>query len=156
MGAQLVAISCQTFVELGWLSSFALKRHEIVYLEHTINHVMFQRYSRTSYALKPNALQSTCKVTKHFLKIKIISAQQLLHAKDGTGRKIVRGIADPFVEVFVFVLSWAVLCPLRSPSSNRSTTSEESRIRYIPGRATTAITAGYRIPQQRRGTNSGV
>jgi hypothetical protein len=35
------------------------------------------------------------------------------------------------------------LCPPRAPSSNRSTTSEEPQIRYIPGRATTAIIAGY-------------
>lgn len=77
-----------------------------------INHAMFQRNGRAGYVLKPLALreasdkQILSKRTNHFLKVTIISAQQVPRPKDSSGREIEKGIIDPYVEVSVHVPDW--------------------------------------------------
>ncbi|CAL1710104.1 unnamed protein product [Somion occarium] len=94
-GCQLVAINWQTF-DLGYM----------------INHAMFQRNGRAGYVLKPLALRTTdkqllSKRTKHFLDVKIISAQQLPRPKDSLGREVIdKNILDPFVEVSIHIPDW--------------------------------------------------
>ncbi|TCD60361.1 Phospholipase C [Steccherinum ochraceum] len=94
-GCQLVALNWQTF-DLGYM----------------INHAMFQRNGRAGYVLKPLALrggdkQLLSKRTKHYLDIKIISAQQLPRPKDSLGREIIdKSVLDPFVEISIHIPDW--------------------------------------------------
>ncbi|KAG8999389.1 Phospholipase C [Tulasnella sp. JGI-2019a] len=109
-GAQLVAINWQT-CDLGYM----------------INHAMFQRNGACGLVLKPEALrvkdkQSLGTLTKHYLDVKIISAQQLPHPKDSEGRELnTKSIIDPFVEVTLHVPDWSTENPETQPARESST-----------------------------------
>ena len=88
-----------------------MKAERFVDLGYMINHAMFQRNGRAGYVLKPLALrnpnkENLTKLTKHFLDVQVISAQQLPRPKDSVGREIVKGVVDPYVEVSLFVPDW--------------------------------------------------
>lgn len=90
---------------------------------YMINHAMFQRNGRAGYILKPPALRLAdkhllSKRTKHFLGLRIISAQQLPRPKDSQGREIFdKSTLDPFVEVSLYVPEWTQSPTLLTPSA---------------------------------------
>jgi len=77
-----------------------------------INDAMFRRNGKAGYVLKPQALREVHKDlltrrTKHCLKVRVISAQQLPRARDSQGREVVdKSVMDPFVEVSLLVPDW--------------------------------------------------
>ena len=77
-----------------------------------INDAMFRRNGKAGYVLKPQALREAHKDllnhrTKHCLKVRIISAQQLPRARDSQGREVVdKSVMDPVVEVSLLVPDW--------------------------------------------------
>jgi phosphatidylinositol phospholipase C delta len=123
-----------------------------------INHAMFQRNGCAGYVLKPNALRNPTKdnltkLTKHFLDIEVISAQQLPHPKDGTGRKIFKSIIDPFVEVSVFVPDWtkspyltetpAAYSPPLASTTAPVTAQQASTARYVSQKTSVVKNNGF-------------
>lgn len=137
-GCQLVALNWQTFGEsTSFFScvamSMGLTGHLLyVDLGYMINHSMFQRNGRAGYVLKPLALRSPdkhllTKRTKHYLDIKIISAQQLPRVKDSLGREIIdKSVLDPFVEVSIHIPDWTHSPFLPSTTSTSSASSTPS------------------------------
>ncbi|KAF8652863.1 hypothetical protein AX16_004112 [Volvariella volvacea WC 439] len=111
-GAQVVAINWQTF-DLGYM----------------INQAMFHRNGRSGYVLKPEALRDPSlsmlsKRTRHYLDVKIISAQQLPRPRDSTGQEIIeKSIVDPFVEVSLHIPDWNHSPFVRSDQSQQPTKS---------------------------------
>ncbi|KAK7056256.1 hypothetical protein VNI00_002808 [Paramarasmius palmivorus] len=95
-GAQVVAINWQTF-DLGYM----------------INHAMFQRNGRSGYVLKPAALRPNGKellrkYSKHFFRVKILSAQQLPRPRDALGHEIIdKTVLNPYVEVSLHIPVWS-------------------------------------------------
>ncbi|KAI5114602.1 hypothetical protein M0805_008002, partial [Coniferiporia weirii] len=91
---------------------------------------------RAGYVLKPLALRTPNKDplsqrTNYFLKIHIISAQQLPRRKDSEGREIIdSSVVDPYVEVSIHVPDWA-----RSPFIPDTPTA------YAPGPSSSSSTA---------------
>ena len=77
-----------------------------------INDAMYRRNGKAGYVLKPQALREAHKDflnhrTKHTLKVRVISAQQLPRARDSQGREVVdKSVMDPFVEVSLLVPDW--------------------------------------------------
>ena len=81
-----------------------------------INDAMFKRNGKAGYVLKPQALREVAKDllvhrTKHCLKVRVISAQQLPRPRDSSSRDILsgifdKGIIDPYVEVSLLVPDW--------------------------------------------------
>ena len=77
-----------------------------------INDAMFRRNGRAGYVLKPQALREAHKDlltqrTKHCLKVRVISAQQLPRPRDSQGHEIVdKSVMDPYVEVSLLVPEW--------------------------------------------------
>ena len=81
-----------------------------------INDAMFRRNGKAGYVLKPQPLREVHKNllihrTNHCLEMWIISAQQLPRPRDSQGHEILdkifnKGIADPYVEVLLFVPDW--------------------------------------------------
>ncbi|PFH48420.1 hypothetical protein AMATHDRAFT_65501 [Amanita thiersii Skay4041] len=133
-GAQVVAINWQTF-DLGYV----------------MNQTMFARNGRSGYVLKPEALRRPDNAemlavrTRHFLNIKIISAQQLPRPKDSRGQDIVdKTILDPYVEVSVHIPDWtrSPFLPHRSGTSGSgagivgaaTTTTTTTTAKYTPAR----------------------
>jgi hypothetical protein len=83
---------------------------------------MFQRNGRSGYVLKPMALRQNSgkdlllKTTTHTFDITIISAQQLPHRRDASGKEAQdKAIVDPYVEVTLYVPDW----PARPVSRKR-------------------------------------
>jgi len=78
-----------------------------------INDAMFRRNGKAGYVLKPQALREAHKDlltrrTKHCLKVRVISAQQLPRPRDSQGREILdKSIMDPYVEVSLLVPDWS-------------------------------------------------
>ena len=93
-----------------------------------INDAMFRRNGRAGYVLKPQALREVQKDllthrTKHCLKVRVISAQQLPRPRDSQGREIVdKGVMDPYVEVSLLIPEWTH-SPFLPP---------ESDVKYTP------------------------
>lgn len=77
-----------------------------------INDAMFRRNGKAGYVLKPQALREAHKDalnhrTKHRLRVRVISAQQLPRARDSQGREVVdKSVLDPYVEVSLLVPDW--------------------------------------------------
>ena len=77
-----------------------------------INDAMFRRNGKAGYVLKPQELREVHKDllthrTKHCLKVRVISAQQLPRPRDSQGHEIVdKSIMDPYVEVSLLVPEW--------------------------------------------------
>jgi len=77
-----------------------------------INDAMFRRNGKAGYVLKPQALREAHKDllthrTKHCLKVRVISAQQLPRPRDSQGHEIVdKSVMDPYVEVSLLVPEW--------------------------------------------------
>lgn len=99
MGCQLVTVNWQT-VDRGW----------------HINRAMFLRNGGAGYVLKSPALLDSSypvdlskhRLTKHVLKIRIISAQQLPRPKDHQGYEIIdKDTVDPYVKVTIHIPIWA-------------------------------------------------
>lgn len=88
-----------------------------------INDAMFRRNGKAGYVLKPQALREAHKDlltrrTKHLLKVRVISAQQLPRPRDSQGREIVdKSVMDPYVEVSLLVPDWTQ-CPFLPSESN--------------------------------------
>ncbi|KAF9652259.1 PLC-like phosphodiesterase [Thelephora ganbajun] len=110
-GAQLVSLNWQT-CDQGLM----------------INDAMFRRNGKAGYVLKPQALREAHKDllvhrTKHCLKVRVISAQQLPRPRDSQGREIVdKSVMDPYVEVSLLVPDW----------TQSSFSSSESDTKYTP------------------------
>ena len=92
-----------------------------------INDAMFRRNGKAGYVLKPQALREVHKDlltrrTKHSLKVRVISAQQLPRARDSQGREVVdKSVMDPFVEVSLLVPDWTQ-SPFLPPESEANYT----------------------------------
>ncbi|KAG8841462.1 Phospholipase C [Serendipita sp. 411] len=99
MGCQLTTLNWQT-VDRGW----------------HINQAMFLRNGGAGYVLKPQTLLDPSypedlkkhRLTKHVLRVRVISAQQLPRPKDHQGYEIVdKDTVDPYVKVTVHIPIWA-------------------------------------------------
>ncbi|KIM26484.1 hypothetical protein M408DRAFT_330623 [Serendipita vermifera MAFF 305830] len=99
MGCQLVTLNWQT-VDRGW----------------HMNRAMFLRNGGSGYLLKPPALLDQSypsdhqkhKRTKHVLRIRIISAQQLPRPKDHQGHEVIdKNTVDPYVKATIHIPIWA-------------------------------------------------
>ncbi|KAG8824199.1 Phospholipase C, partial [Serendipita sp. 399] len=99
MGCQLTTLNWQT-VDRGW----------------HINQAMYLRNGGAGYVLKPPALLDPSyptdlkkhRLTKHILRVRIISAQQLPRPKDQQGHEIVdKDTVDPYVKVTIHIPIWA-------------------------------------------------
>ncbi|KAG8888563.1 Phospholipase C [Tulasnella sp. 332] len=130
-GAHLVALNWQTS-DLGYM----------------INHAMFQRNGGCGMVLKPEALrlkdkQSLTTLTKHYLDVTIISAQQLPRPKDREGRELhTKAIIDPFVEVSLHVPDWSIPPPeTESVAAAASSSSASSLLSYSPTKRRAAAAA---------------
>ena len=88
-----------------------------------INDAMFRRNGKAGYVLKPQALLGAHKNlltnrTKHYLKVGVISAQQLPRPRDSQGCEIVdKSVMDPYVEVSLLVPEWTQ-SPFMPPESD--------------------------------------
>ena len=81
-----------------------------------INDAMFRRNGKGGCVLKPQALRGVHKNllvhrTKHSLKVRVISAQQLPQHRSLQGRGVLdeifdKGTVDPYVEVSLLVPDW--------------------------------------------------
>lgn len=99
--------------------------------------------------MSPKELLS--KRTKHKLRVRVISAQQLPVMKDASGREVSeRSSLDPFVEVSLHVPEWPIVQPSGSsttvnqtdPSSGKKKLQKESKDEKAKRKSTVSVNTG--------------